>query len=307
VRVFVTGATGVVGRRAVARLVEAGHAVTGVARSDGKAALVRELGAEPVTVDLSDPGAVEAAVQGHDAVVNLATKIPAPSRAAFAGAWAENDRIRREASRTLVDAALAAGAARFVQESIAFIYPDRGGEWIDEDVPLDPPPLGAANVAAEAQARRFADAGGGHGVVLRFGQFYAADASHTQYMRQIARRRLPAIPGPKDAYSPVIAAADAASGVVAALGVPSGIWNVTDDEPLTRRDHNQAVADALGVKGPVGTGSMVLRASKNTAFYLRSQRVSNARFKAATGWAPRYRDARAGWRAMAAEAWTGAG
>lgn len=305
-RIFVAGATGVVGRRAVARLVDAGHAVTGVARTDGKAALVRELGAAPVAVDLFDPDAVTAVVQGHDAVVNLATKIPPPARAAFPRAWAENDRLRHEASRNLVEAAMAAGAARFVQESIAFIYPDRGAEWIDEDVPLDPPPLGAANVAAEAQARRFADAGGGAGVVLRFGQFYAADASHTEYMRQMARRRLPALPGPRDAYGPAIAADDAAGGVVAALDVPSGTWNVTDDEPLTRREHNQAVADALGVKGPLGTGSTVLRASRNTAFYLRSQRVSNARFKAATGWTPRYRDARAGWRAMA-EAWTGAG
>lgn len=91
--------------------------------------------------------------------INLATKIPSPSQAARRSAWAENDRIRSEASRNLVEAALAAGAGRFVQESIAFIYPDCGDRWIDEDVPLDPPVIGRANQAAEAQAGRFAEAG----------------------------------------------------------------------------------------------------------------------------------------------------
>jgi nucleoside-diphosphate-sugar epimerase len=96
-------------------------------------------------------------------------------RVARTSARSETERIRREASRHLVDAALEAGAGRFVQESICFIYPDRGHAWIDEDVPLDPPPFGRANEAAEAQARRFTE-GGGTGVVLRFGQFYAWDS-----------------------------------------------------------------------------------------------------------------------------------
>ncbi|GLY74863.1 hypothetical protein Airi01_031300 [Actinoallomurus iriomotensis] len=102
------------------------------------------------------------------------------------------------ASRHLVDAALEAGAGRSVQESICFIYAGRGHAWIDKDVPLDPPPFGRANEAAEVQARRFTEAGG-TGVELRFGRFYAWDSTCTRYMRRMARRRLPAIPGPKDA------------------------------------------------------------------------------------------------------------
>ena len=115
-KVFVSGATGVVGRPAVRLLVAAGHSVTAAARGPEKAALLSSLGATPVIVDLFDPAAVRAAVAGHDAVVNLATHIPATSRAAMPGAWAENDRIRREVSRNLVDAALATGATRYVQK-----------------------------------------------------------------------------------------------------------------------------------------------------------------------------------------------
>src|SRR5437588_3795696 len=106
-KVFVAGATGVLGRRAVARLVEAGHDVTAVARGPEKAALVRGLGATPVEVDLFDADAVAAAVVGHDVVCNLATSIPPIRKAAMPSAWATNDRIRREASRNLVDGAMA--------------------------------------------------------------------------------------------------------------------------------------------------------------------------------------------------------
>src|SRR5580765_982765 len=109
-RVFVAGATGVLGRRAIPALVAAGHAVTAVVRSPAKAALARSLGATPVEVSLFDPDALRAAVAGHDAVCNLATHIPPLTRAADPRAWDENNRIRTDGSRNLVDAALAAGA-----------------------------------------------------------------------------------------------------------------------------------------------------------------------------------------------------
>jgi nucleoside-diphosphate-sugar epimerase len=297
--VFVTGATGVLGRRTVPLLVGAGHAVTGVARSNEKAALLQRMGAEAVEVDLFDPTAVKVALEGRDVVVNLATKIPSPSRALISSAWSENARIRSEASRNLVEGSLASGVGRFVQESIAFIYPDCGDRWIDEAVPLDPPALGRPCQVAEAQAARLTETGR-TGVVLRFGQLYAPDAAHTRYMCRIARRRIPPLPGPRGAYAPAVFAADAASAVLAALDSPPGTWNVCDDEPLTRGAFNEAVASALGVKASLGTGTALLRLSKNTRFYLRSQRISNRRFKEATGWAPRFPDAAVGWRQMLA-------
>src|SRR6478735_4710910 len=136
-RVFVAGSTGVVGRRAVVALVAAGHEVTALVRSPEKAALARTLGATPVEGSLFDPDALRAAVAGHDAVCNLATHIPPLTRAANPGAWAENTRIRSEGSGNLVDAALAAGATVYVQESIAFLYGDHRDEWVDaESTPI---------------------------------------------------------------------------------------------------------------------------------------------------------------------------
>ena len=136
-KVFVTGATGVIGTRAVPALVAAGHEVTAVARGEAKADLVRSLGAVPVAVDLFDPAAVKEAVAGHDAVAHLATNIPPMTKASRPSSWTTNERLRREASRNLVDAALDAGAGRYVQESICFPYLDAGDAWIDEESPIE--------------------------------------------------------------------------------------------------------------------------------------------------------------------------
>ncbi|MBV8980864.1 MAG: NAD(P)H-binding protein, partial [Acidimicrobiia bacterium] len=184
--VFVVGATGVVGRRAVRDLVKAGHDVTAVARTPAKEAMLRDLGATPVSVDVFDPAAVKEAVAGHDVVANLATHIPPTWKMSMPKAWDENDRIRREVSRNLVDAALATGARRYIQESIAFMYADHGAEWIDEETPVEPVAYVQSAIEAEGQAQRFTDHGG-IGVVLRFGGFYGPDSGQTRDMVRAAR------------------------------------------------------------------------------------------------------------------------
>lgn len=294
-KVLVTGATGVIGTRAVPALVAAGHEVTAVARSAAKADLVRSFGAVPVEVDLFDREAVKAAVDGHDAVANLATKIPPISQAAKAGAWDENERIRSEGSANLVDAALAVGAGRFVQESIAFPYRDGGDAWIHEDHPLDHdgPFVGAG--VAEANVARFAEEGG-IGVVLRFAQFYAADSAHTIAFNKAARWRINAFLGEPDAYVSSIHAEDAGAAVPAALTAPAGVYNVADDEPLTRTELGAVLAAANGVRRvrlvPRWARALGPSSARSLA---KSLRVSNARFKEATGWAPAHPSVRGSW------------
>src|ERR1700688_1701664 len=107
-RVFVAAATGVLGRRAGRGLTAAGHDVRALVRSPAKAMIARSLGATPVEASLFDPDQLRAVVAGHDAVCNLATHIPPLTRAADRRSWDENNRIRSEGSRNLVDAALAA-------------------------------------------------------------------------------------------------------------------------------------------------------------------------------------------------------
>ncbi|MGH9138117.1 MAG: NAD-dependent epimerase/dehydratase family protein [Acidimicrobiales bacterium] len=298
-KVFVAGATGVVGTPTVRALIRAGHDVTAIGRSPEKRELLRSLRATPVNVSLFDPDGLKAVVAGHDAVVNLSTHIPPISQAARRSSWAENDRIRTEGAANLVDAALAGGVRRYVQESIAFTYPDGGDGWLDEDTPLDPIPLNESLRAAEASAARFGESG--DAVVLRFGAFIAPDSEQTVAALNLARRGIGAQPGPADKYLSSIHADDVATAVVAALHAPPGTYNVVDDEPLTRREY----ADALGVAVDHRTrlrapGRLVRMGGRAGALLGRSQRSSNRRFKEATGWAPAYPSAREALAAAAA-------
>jgi len=293
-RVFVAGATGVLGRRAVAALVGAGHEVTAVVRSPAKAELVRALGATPVEVSLFDADALRAAAAGHDAVCNLATHIPTLARAADPRSWDENNRIRSEGSRNLVDAALAAGATTYVQESIAFLYGDHGSDWVDADTtPIVDTRFSAAVRAAEAETARFAGAGG-RGVVLRFGQFVAPESHHTLAALRSARRGMALEPGKPDDWFPAVDADDAAAAVVAALDAPSGTYDVVDD-PITRGEARAALAAAVGRRKLWAMPS----ARKVVGPLADSQRVSSRRFRETTGWRPRVPSLREGWPATA--------
>jgi nucleoside-diphosphate-sugar epimerase len=279
-KVFVSGATGVLGRRVLPLLVAEGHEVTAVARSDEKAELVRGLGAVAVRLDLFDGAAVTAAVAGHDVVCNLTTHIPSTTKAALPGAWKENERIRTDVSRHLVDAAIAAGATRYVQEALAFIYEDRGdGGWVDEDSPVDGGSFNQGVHVAEQHAARFT-ASGGTGVVLRFGLFHAADSEQTQQALALAGRGMAMTLGKPDAFLSMIELDDAARAVVAALRAPAGVYNVVDDEPLTRREYAAALAAALGREKPLRLPPQVAArlGGAKTSLLARSERVRNTRF-----------------------------
>ena len=299
-KVFVAGGTGAIGGHAVPALIAAGHTVTALARSPGKAAELRDRGAEPVRVSIFDPAALTEAMAGHDAVVNLASAIPPMTRFMRAGAWRDDHRVRTDGSAALVDAALAAGVDRVVQESVSMLYQDRGEEWIDETVPTDRYPMAWGNLAAEANTQRFRDAGG-TGVVLRFGWFYGPGAAHSERFLALARRHICVQMGRADGYVSSIHMDDGGAAVAAALRAPAGTYNVVDDEPLTKRRYAEALAEAART-------SMWLRAPGRAALLLgdrstsltRSLRVSNTSFRSATGWAPRYTSAREGWLATAA-------
>ncbi len=296
-KIFVTGGTGVVGTRAVPALVAAGHEVTAVARDDAKAELVRSMGATPVTVDLFDADAVKAAVDGHEAVAHLATNLPPMSKAARSKAWEVNERLRTEASNHLVDAALAVGATRYVQESICFPYLDQGDGWITEESPLDHVGVFVGAGFAEAATARFTD-NGGAGVVLRFAQFHGPGSAHVEFFNGLLRKRINPFVGPPDSYTSFIHADDAGSSVAAAMVLPAGVYNVVDDEPLTRLEAGQAAAAAVGVKPPrtvpAAARATVLHSAKPL---MKSLRVSNAKLKAASDWTPSRPSIRGSWSA----------
>jgi uncharacterized protein YbjT (DUF2867 family) len=192
-RIFLAGASGVIGRRLVPMLVEAGHEVAGTTRSAEKAELVRGLGCEPVVIDVYEAEALRSAVVdfGPDLVMYQLTDLPddasqIPDRAAA------NARIREEGTANLIAAAQAAGAGRFLAQSIAWT-PAAGNESRE-------------NLEAQVLAYE------GVGVVLRYGQFYGPG---TYYEAE-----------PPD--PPRIEIGAAACATVTALDAESGIVEIVD-------------------------------------------------------------------------------
>lgn len=300
-KVFVAGATGVVGRRLVPRLVASGATVSAVARTSAKAAQLKKQGAIPVRVDLFDPAAVDKAVQGHDAVINVATRIPSGMKMLMPGAFNENTRIRSEASQNLALAAINTRARTFIQESFAPTYPDRGDEWIDESVPIQPTSYVRSVLDAESAAAEFTKSGG-TGIVLRFSMFYGPDAAHTLEMVNWVKKGLAPAFGTRDAFMSSIWIDDVASAVFAALSVPAGVYNVTDNVPIQKREAFEILAHELDVKAPRMLPRWLTRMMGSISETLgRSQRISNAKFRQAANWVPKVPSLHEGWKLLVSE------
>lgn len=300
-RVFVTGATGAIGSRALPLLIKAGHQVTAIGRSPQKRAVLQSAGACPVAVSIFDAVELARRMNGHDAVLNLATHIPSSSiRMMFRGAWKENDRIRRAGSLAVMSAARDAGVPRLVQESFAPMYADGGDEWLDETAPVAPSAYNRSTLHAEESVERFVQSDG-TGVVLRFAALYGPDRLMRE-MLDLLRRGWSPLPGDPQAYFTSLAQEDAATAVVAALDVPSGIYNVAEDEPMRRGEWVTSLAKAAGYRQPRPLPRWLTRMAGGSMELLsRSLRISNRSFREATGWEPAWPSADRAWSTVLTE------
>jgi nucleoside-diphosphate-sugar epimerase len=306
-KVFVAGASGVVGRPTVRKLVAAGHEVVGMTRREERAAEIRDAGAEAVVCDVFDAGALrEVAIAARpDVVIHALTALPERFDPKSDYLVATN-RIREEGTRNLVAAAKAAGARRIVAESVAFFYEPEGGWVKDEEAPLFRDPPGRFTAACDALVsleRQVLDAEGLEGVVLRFGWFYGPG---TYYDRggsvadEVEKRRYPVIGKGEGTFS-YVHVEDAAAAYIAALGHGApGLYNVVDDEPAPLRDWLPVYAEALGAKPPRRVPAWLARLAAgrdlvSTATTMRG--ASNAKAKRELGWQPTHPSWRQGFAA----------
>ncbi|HLG63920.1 MAG TPA: NAD(P)-dependent oxidoreductase [Ktedonosporobacter sp.] len=306
--VFVTGATRVLGRPVVQQLIAAGHHVRGLSRSQENEKELRELRAEPVAANLFDVESLKAAVKGCDAILHLATRIPPTMKMGRLSAWLENDRIRRDGTRNLVEAALAVGGVQtIIYPSFFSVYADSGDKWIDAaSTPVQSTTSLQSTLDAEEAAARFASTGNGRrGISLRMGAFYGPEAPSAMEILDYARKGIGAYPGRRDGYVPHIWLQDAASAIVVALTepVPSGIYDIVDDEPLTRREMFDALAQAVGRKHLLLVPDLLMRPLMGTKYddMSRSIRISNRRFKEVSNWQPTVPNAWIGWARIGQE------
>ncbi|WP_344015183.1 SDR family oxidoreductase [Pseudonocardia xinjiangensis] len=192
-RIFLAGASGVIGQRLIPRLVQAGHVVGGMTRSSSKMEVLGRLGAEPILCDVFDRPALVQAVRDFkpDVVLNELTDLP--DDVTQIGALAAlNARIRTEGTQNLIEAARGSGSPKILAQSVA---------W---QLPAGPD----ADAVAELERSVLAEGG----VVLRYGQFYGPGTYNDQ--------RLPA--------EPRVSIDRAADRTVEALSEPTGVVVITD-------------------------------------------------------------------------------
>jgi nucleoside-diphosphate-sugar epimerase len=199
-RIAVTGSTGVIGRRVIPLLTSTGHEVTAIARPDSDRKSLLPPGCSVAEASLFDRRQLSAAFTGHDAVINLATHIPASMVAMMLpSGWRENHRIRSTGAMNVSEAASDAFVQTVIQESFGLAYPSRGDAWIDETVPLAPVANCRTVPDAERAVAAFAERGG-RGIAPRFAGFYGPDASQTRTMALSVRRGWVPLPGKRSSF-----------------------------------------------------------------------------------------------------------
>ena len=192
-RVFLAGASGVIGQRLIPRLVQAGHVVGGMTRSSSKTELLAQLGAEPILCDVFDRDALIQAVRDFNPDVILNELTDLPDEVEKIGDHAElNARIRTEGNQNLIEAARQSGSPKILAQTVAWQLPD------------------GPDALAVAELERSVLAEGG--VVLSYGQFYGPGTYNEQ--------QIPA--------EPRVQIDRAAERTVALLDAPSGVVVITD-------------------------------------------------------------------------------
>jgi 2-alkyl-3-oxoalkanoate reductase len=290
-RVFIAGASGVLGRRLIRQLVARGHFVVGQVRSARAESVVRAAGGEPRHADLFDAESLAKAADGCDTIIHAATAIPT-KRKSVPSDWAMNDRIRRKGTRCLTEAAAKIGAKTYLQQSVVWVARPKDDSAFDEDSPAVPDPAIQSAIDAEAIAREAGSADGFTVAILRGGFFYDSESAHTRMLADGLRKRQMPIIGSGDAAWAMIHTDDAASAFVAvAEQAKNGMWHVVDNELVTVRAFLGEFAARLGARPPRRVPTWLARwiaGEQAVAFFTRSTRTTNARLRRDFGWTPRY-------------------
>ncbi|PYR30250.1 MAG: hypothetical protein DMF89_08610 [Acidobacteria bacterium] len=299
--VFVAGGSGTIGKPLVRALVHSGHSVTALTRSLGKLDELRGLGASIAVTDALNREALIASVTAaHPThVVHQLTALPkdAPRRPSDLRA---TNRLRVDGTRHLLDAAIHAGARRFIVGSFAMLSP-RGplsGNTDDE--------AAAAVRSMENQVLEATDRGLIEGVILRYGMFYGLETPSTVAMIEMVRkRRLPVVRGDAGQL-PLIHIDDAVSATVRALDkAPAGsIYDIVDDRAVSLTEIVEAIAELTGSARPLRVPAWLPRMIAPYMARMTSIRMplSNARAKAELAWRPKYSTMREGLAQMLQDA-----
>ena len=298
-KIFVAGATGVIGRRLVPLLVAGGHDVVGMSRSRERAGSLEEDGARGVVADVFDGQRLRRllADEQPDVVIHELTDIPRQLEPGHTvEQFAADRRMRIEGTRNLVEAARASGARRVVAQSYAHVYAPRGSwvkaEWEALDLGPDVPDSRQLNVLALRELERSVlQTPGIEGVALRYGTFYGPGSAFDEggTVNTLVRRRHYPIASSGAGTTSFVHVDDAAAATVLALSGPTGVFNICDDRPASLKEWLPFYARLVGAPPPRHIPALAERVLGNEHLAYRStmQRgAANAKARARLGFAP---------------------
>lgn len=278
-------------------MVEAGHKVVALTRSEERASRLGEMGATPVVGDVFDEAKLARLVTDSRAEVVLHQLTAFGDKG---DPYANTMRIRIEGTRSLLAAARAAGARRFIAQSISFVCSPAGGGLTDEETPLylEGPPAALARAVASLEQQTLTS--GMAGTVLRYGWFYGRGTTYDPQGAIPAAIRNGAYPivGEGAGTYSFIHLRDAAAATMKVLEhETSGIYNIVDDSPVRLSEWLPHAAKLLGAPAPAHetVAAARQRVGDLRVYYLNEQRgASNAKAKRVLGWKPAYPSWRAG-------------
>jgi nucleoside-diphosphate-sugar epimerase len=314
-RVFVAGAGGAIGKQLVPRLLDRGHRVIAMTRSQAKQAALWDMGAQPVVADALDPDQVAEAVADAqpDVIVHELTALSETlDLRHFDRDFALTNRLRTEGTDHLLSAGRAIGVERFVAQSYtSWPYARTGALVKDEEAPLDSTP--AREMRESLAAIRHLEeavlgAGWTEGVVLRYGGFYGPGTSMSagsEQLEMVRKRKFPVVGGGGGVWSFVHITDAAEATVLAVERGRRGIYNVVDDEPATVAEWLPALAQMIGAPAPRHVPRWVGRLFTGEAGVVMMtdmRGASNDKAKRELGWRPRHASWRDGFAQLAAPA-----
>lgn len=220
-KMFVAGASGVIGQALCKLLLNEGFEVYGTTRSEAKAELLAKMGVKPVVIDVFDAQKLVEQMQAirPDVVFHELTDLPDGLAAdQMEAALVRNARIRDEGTRNLVRAAKAAGVKKIIAQSIAFVYEPSENLPLTEESPLlnfADPVYGETAQGVHSLEQQITTDSDFIGVVLRYGLLYGEGTGFD---------------APMDFAPPVHKDAAAHAALLALKMEHSAIFNAADDD-----------------------------------------------------------------------------
>jgi 2-alkyl-3-oxoalkanoate reductase len=297
-KVFIAGGTGAIGRPLIAELLAKGHDVVALTRSAKKGQALLEQGVEPAIADVFDADAVKAVVRraAPEIVIEQLTALPATyTLESMSAAASRNRRIRLEGGANVLAAAQAAGVRRYLRQSIAF-WGEPGPGLADENTPLataaSPAVRADIEVVTEIERRLLASPDI-EGIALRYGFFYGPGTwfhPDGDVARQVREGQFPII-GEGDGVWSWLNVEDAAKATVAAAERgDSGVYLITDDQPLPVGRWLSAFAASVNAPTPprISTEQALETGGADAVYYgTRLRGASNAKAKRDLNFQPR--------------------